>query len=371
MPRRRCWSSCCWDRTELVDTDDDIVLELRQVACQYGSLRVVNDLSFRIRRGAIACLLGPSGCGKTTALRAIAGLEPIVGGEIHLRGRVVSAPGLTVPPEQRGIGMVFQDYALFPHLNVRDNIGFGLRRWSAAERQARVDELLGLVDLKGLAERFPHELSGGQQQRVSLARAIAPRPDLVLLDEPFSSLDVELRERLSVEVHELFKSQGISALLVTHDQHEAFAMADQIGIMRGGRIVQWDTPYNLYHEPADHFVADFIGQGAFLRGTLLDHHCLDTAVGVIKGNRAYGWPPGSEVELLLRPDDVQPDPQSPLTAQVVKKTFKGPQILYTLAVGADDTPILALFPSHMDHEVGERVGIRIDAQHLVVFRTRP
>lgn len=352
-----------------MNTDDDILLELRQVGCQYGNVRVVNDLSFRIRRGTLACLLGPSGCGKTTLLRAVAGLESITAGEILLRGQVVSTASYTLPPERRGIGMVFQDYALFPHLNVRDNITFGLRRQSATERQQRAEELLQLVDLQGLGDRYPHELSGGQQQRVSLARALAPRPDLVLLDEPFSSLDVELRERLGVETHEIFKSQGITALLVTHDQHEAFAMADQIGIMRAGRIAQWDTPYNVYHEPADRFVADFIGQGSFLKGRLLDHDRLETEIGVIKGNRAYGWPQGSKVDLLLRPDDVQPDPHSGLRGRVLKKTFKGPQILYTLAVG-EGAQILALFPSHQDHEIGDEVGIRIDAQHLVVFRAR-
>jgi iron(III) transport system ATP-binding protein len=347
-------------------TDDAILLELRQVACHYGSAPVVSDLSFRVRQGAIACLLGPSGCGKTTVLRAVAGLEPVTAGEIELRGRTVSTASTTVPPEQRGIGMVFQDYALFPHLTVRDNITFGLRRLSAGARRQRADELLALVDLSGLGERYPHELSGGQQQRVSLARALAPRPDLVLLDEPFSSLDVELRERLGVEMHDIFKRQGISALLVTHDQHEAFAMADQIGIMRAGRIIQWDTPYNLYHEPTDRFVADFIGQGRFIRGTLIDHDRLETELGVIRGNRAYGWPTGTAIELLLRPDDVQPDPASPLRARVLKKAFKGPQILYTLAVGG--VQVLSLVPSHMDHEVGAEVGIRIDAQHLVAFR---
>jgi iron(III) transport system ATP-binding protein len=350
-------------------TDDDILLELHQVDCQYGGLRVVSELSFRVRRGGIACLLGPSGCGKTTVLRAIAGLEPVTAGEIQLRGQVVSTTHATAPPEQRGIGMVFQDYALFPHLTVHDNVGFGLRRWAASERRRRVDELLALVDLGSLGDRYPHELSGGQQQRVSLARALAPRPDLVLLDEPFSSLDVELRERLGLEMHDIFKSRGITALLVTHDQHEAFAMADQIGIMQAGRIVQWDTPYNLYHEPVDRFVADFIGQGRLIRGTLLDHDSLDTEVGIIRGNRAYGWPAGSKVDLLLRPDDVQPDPHGPLRGRVVKKAFKGPQILYTLAVGSG-TQILALFPSHMDHEIGADVGIRIDAQHLVAFRSQ-
>ncbi len=346
--------------------DEDILLELRRIECRHDDTTVVQGLSFRVRRGNLVCLLGPSGCGKTTVLRSIAGFEPIYSGEILLRDRIVSRPGQTVPPEQRRLGMVFQDYALFPHLNVYDNIGFGLRKLSVQERRRRADELLELIDLEDLGERFPHELSGGQQQRISLARAMAPQPELILLDEPFSNLDVDLRERLSEQMHDILKSQGITAVLVTHDQREAFAMADQIGIMQGGRIIQWDTPYNLYHEPVDRFVADFIGQGRFIRATLIDHDTLDTEVGRIKGNRAYGWEAGTEVEVLLRPDDVQPVHESALRATVIKKAFNGPQILYTLQL-KNGTEIVALFPSHLDYPAGSDVGIRIDAQHLIAF----
>ncbi len=346
--------------------DEEILLELRRIECRHDNVPAVRALSMRVRRGSLVCLLGPSGCGKTTVLRAIAGFEPVYSGEILLRGALMSAPGHTVPPERRRLGMVFQDYALFPHLNVYDNICFGLRSLSARDRRRRADELLELVDLAGLGERFPHELSGGQQQRVALARALAPRPELILLDEPFSSLDVELRERLGIQMHEILKSQGITGVLVTHDQREAFAMADEIGIMRGGRIIQWDTPYNLYHEPVDRFVADFIGQGRFILGRLVDHDTLDTDVGMIKGNRTYGWEAGTMVDVLLRPDDVQPDPDSNLRARIVKKAFNGPQILYTLQL-ASGTEILALFPSHMDFPPGEEVGIAIDAKHLIAF----
>ena len=346
--------------------DDDILLELHDIECRYENSTVVRELGFRVRRGHIVCLLGPSGCGKTTVLRSIAGFQPIAGGEIHLRGEVVSRAGFSLPPERRRLGMVFQDYALFPHLSVYDNVVFALRELSPPERRRRADELLELVDLPGYGDRFPHELSGGQQQRVSLARALAPRPELVLLDEPFSSLDVELRERLAAETAKIFRSQGITAILVTHDQSEAFAMADQVGVMRAGRIVQWDTPYNLYHEPADRFVADFIGQGSFIHGVLLDPDTLDTELGVLRGDRAYPWPAGTEVDLLLRPDDVEPDDAAPLRARVIKKAFKGPQILYTLEL-ASGTRLLAAFSSHLDHPLGEELGIRIDAQHLVAF----
>ncbi|MCA1798738.1 MAG: ABC transporter ATP-binding protein [Xanthomonadaceae bacterium] len=345
---------------------DTPLLELRDIECRYDDGPVVHGLSLHLRAGTIACLLGPSGCGKTTVLRAIAGFEPIQAGEIRLRGKQVSAPGMTVAPERRRIGMVFQEYALFPHMTVRQNIAFGLRGVTRDARRARVDELLALTDLMPCAERWPHELSGGQQQRVALARALAPRPELVLLDEPFSNLDVGLRERLTVEVREILQSQDATAVVVTHDQHEAFAIGDQVGVMHDGRIVQWDTPYNLYHEPVDRFVADFIGQGRFLPGRLLDPERLATEAGEIRGNRAFVWPAGTEVDVLLRPDDIIPDPDGPLGACITHKAFKGAEILYTLRLDAGPS-LLSLFPSHLNHEVGERVQVRIDAEHLVAF----
>src|SRR5512139_180594 len=223
------------------------LLALDSVAQKYGGVEVLHDVTFSLTRGAIACLLGASGCGKTTVLRCIAGFERLTAGEIRLDGQVVSRPGLLLPPEQRRIGMVFQDYALFPHRTVSGNVGFGLHTISREERSARVSELLDVVGLSDAGQRYPHELSGGQQQRVALARALAPRPRLLLLDEPFSNLDVELRERLSAEVRSVLKQQNATALMVTHDQHEAFNFADEIGIMHDGRIQQWDTAYDLYH----------------------------------------------------------------------------------------------------------------------------
>ncbi len=343
----------------------EFLLELDQIECRYRERSVVHGLSLHLRKGQLACLLGPSGCGKTTALRAIAGFEPIHAGAIRLDGAVVSAPGWCVPPENRGIGMVFQDYALFPHLAVADNVGFGLRGAAAGARARRVDELLELVGLTDLGRRYPHELSGGQQQRVALARALAPRPALVLLDEPFSSLDVELRERLAREVREILKSQDTTGILVTHDQQEAFAVGEHVGVMREGRLLQWDTPYNLYHEPAERFVAEFVGQGRFLRGRLLTEDTLDTALGPIRGNRAFLYDAGTALDVLLRPDDVVPDAEGPLCAVVTDRAFKGAETLYTLRIG--DTELLSLFPSHLDHLPGDPVRVRIEAEHLVAF----
>lgn len=240
------------------------MLELDRLHLAYDTNRgmrdVVRDFSLTLATGQIGCLLGASGCGKSTILRAIAGFEPVRSGEIRLDGATISSPVHQRAPEKRAVGMMFQDYALFPHLDVSENVGFGLRRLPRAARQARVAHLLDLVGLSETQGRFPHELSGGQQQRVALARALAPEPDMLLLDEPFSNLDVDTRERLAFEVRDILKQTGHTAMLVTHNQAEAFAIADRIGMMEDGRIVQWDTPYNLHHHPANAFVAQFIGR---------------------------------------------------------------------------------------------------------------
>jgi iron(III) transport system ATP-binding protein len=319
-----------------------------------------------VKKGSLVCLLGPSGCGKTTVLRAIAGLEDVTAGEILLSGKTVSGKGMTLPPEKRRIGMVFQEYALFPHLNVDDNVAFGLRNQSNDERREKVRKILKIVGMENVGQRFVHELSGGQQQRVALARALAPEPELILLDEPFSNLDIDLRERLSLEVRDILKDQGITGILVTHDQHEAFAIGEHIGVMENGRILQWDTAYNLYHEPANRFIADFIGQGEFLAGKLLAPDALETEAGIIKGNRAFLWPEGTTVDVLLRPDDIIPDENSDLRAEIIDKAFKGAEIMYTLKLPTGGT-VLSLFPSHSDHGIGEHVGIRIAADHLIAF----
>jgi iron(III) transport system ATP-binding protein len=333
---------------------------------------IVHSLSLKLARGEIGCLLGPSGCGKTTVLRAIAGFEPLIEGCIALGVRELSRKGFTSPPETRHVGVVFQDYALFPHLSVAENIGFGLRKMRAADRNARVAQLLSLIGLASQGRQYPHELSGGQQQRVALARALAPRPDLLLLDEPFSNLDIELRERLALEVRDILKELGTTAVLVTHDQHEAFAIADHIGVMQNGAVVQWDNAYNLYHRPASRFVADFIGQGVFSPGTVdIPNQKVNIELGSLPLWQGVDFCATDEknvrhVDVLLRADDVIHDDASPLQAEVIRKAFRGAEFLYTLKLPSGQT-LLALVPSHHDHAIGEKIGIRLGADHVVTF----
>jgi len=341
-----------------------------------GRLQVLKQLDFSLARGEIGCLLGGSGCGKTTALRAIAGFIRPDLGSIEVDGHCVSSSAQVLAPEKRGVGVVFQDYALFPHLDVAGNIAFGLRRMSAAQKREQVAQMLDLVGLTGTAERFPHELSGGQQQRIALARALAPSPSILLLDEPFSNLDPDLRETLALELRDILKRHGTTALLVTHDQYEAFALADSIGVMEDGRIAQWDEAYRLYHHPASRSVADFVGMGVFLPGRLIEGEQgpsvsvelgslpIDQAEDRIEARKNVGR--SGELTVLLRPDDVVHDDASPIMASVVRKAFRGAQFLYTLELPSGQR-LLALVPSHHDHRVGEAIGIRFAADHIVTF----
>jgi iron(III) transport system ATP-binding protein len=343
-------------------------LELQDVARRFGARQAVSGLTFRLPKGSIGCLLGPSGSGKTTALRCIAGFEQVDAGSIRAHGRVLSTPSFTEPPEHRQFGMVFQDYALFPHLSVLDNVAFGLHRLDRTARRRQAADMLATVGLSDYSASYPHQLSGGQQQRVALARALAPGPALVLLDEPFSSLDVDLRERLGHEVRSILKSLNATALLVTHDQQEAFAVADMVGVMRDGRLEQWDSPYELYHRPVTRFVADFIGQGAFISGEVVGEGAVRTEVGVVRADGRGEWQAGRRVDLLLRPDDVIHDDASTLRAEVCHRAFRGAEFLYTLQLPSG-ARVLSLVPSHHDHAVGERIGIRIEPDHVVAFET--
>jgi iron(III) transport system ATP-binding protein len=349
-------------------------LKVEHVSLHYpGATRAAADrVTLSLTTGQIGVLIGPSGCGKTSLLRAIAGLERPSEGTIWITDRLLSGPGLHIAPEDRQIGMVFQDYALFPHLSVADNIGFGIKHLSATARKARVAELLDVVGLAHAAQRAPHQLSGGQQQRIALARALAPRPQLLLLDEPFSSLDVDLRERLAHDLRTILKQTGTTALFVTHDQQEAFALGDVIGVMHQGRLEQWDSPYELYHRPATRFVAEFIGHAVFTPAQIVmcaHGPCVHTPLGEIDNPNECPPPgvyPDGQCDVLLRADDIIHDDDSPVKGRIERKAFRGSEFLYTLRLPTGEQ-VMTHVPSHHDHHLGEWIGIRLQMDHVVTF----
>lgn len=356
-------------------------LSLDNIAIEFDGKSIVNDLGFTLQKGEIGCLLGPSGCGKTSLLRSIAGLDAIAQGEITLNEKVLSSchrqrgSSVMVATERRNIGMVFQDYALFPHLNVLANVSFGLHALDKKAAKLRAMTLIEQVGLRYREQAMPHELSGGEQQRVALARALAPQPSLLLLDEPFSNLDVELRESLGQDVKSILKSTHTTALLVTHDQHEAFAIADKIGVIKSGALQQWGSAYDIYHRPISRFVADFVGQGAFIDGTIIDgnkpgEQIVATTLGEFELSPSLNDEAlfdGDVVRVLLRPDDIIHDDDSALQAMVKSRLFRGAEFLYTLAL-ANGEQLLALVPSHHNHAENEAIGIRLEIDHVVVFK---
>jgi iron(III) transport system ATP-binding protein len=344
------------------------IIELKNVKKSYDGSVIIKDLSLTIGNGEIGCLLGPSGCGKTTILRVIAGFEEISAGTITINGVVVSASATLTPPDKRQIGVVFQDYALFPHLDVYSNIGFGLHKTNKAGQDGVIQDLLEVVGLTEVANKYPHELSGGQQQRVALARALAPRPNLLLLDEPFSNLDITLREKLSVEVRDILKEYGISAIMVTHNQHEAFAMGDKTGVIYEGDLLQWDTAYNLYHRPVNQLVADFVGEGVLLPGHVVEDRKVETGLGLLEGDFQFPCKNGCPANVLIRPEDVVHDDNSPVKAEIIKKNFRGATILYTLRLNSGDD-VLSLVPSHHNHRIGQKIGIVHEVEDLILFET--
>ena len=341
-------------------------IEIRELSLSIEGLSILNNISFNLGEIDIACLLGPSGCGKTSLLRCIAGFEKPNKGEVLIKGVITSKSNHHIPVEQRNVGMVFQDYVLFPHLNVTENIIFGLKNLGTKRVKERLWELIELLDLEKHINKFPHQLSGGQQQRVALARAMAPRPSVLLLDEQFSSLDIELREQLAHELRSILKQDGITTIMVTHNQLEAFAMADVIGVMIGGKLRQWDTAFNLYHMPKTSDVADFVGEGVFIPGEVINGEEVKTDIGNIKGFIPHNLEKGAKVRVLIRPDDILHDDDSEITAYVRNKVFRGAEFLYTLEM-ENGSYVQSLVPSHHDHPVNEPIGIKLEIDHLVIF----
>jgi len=341
------------------------VLELRYVSCAYETGRpAVQEISFAAREGEILCLLGPSGCGKTTILRAIAGFEPVRSGQIFLSGQLVSSPDVMIPTENRRVGMVFQEYALFPHLRVQDNIAFGLRHLARSERAARVQEMLRLTGLEGFERRYPHELSGGQQQRVALSRALVQNPVVLLLDEPFSNLDPDMAGRMRQELHDLLRRTKTTTVLVTHDHDEAFAMADRIAVLNQGRLEQFDTPEMMYHMPATPFVADFVGQADFIPGTV-SQGMVHTELGEFPDT--IECKDGTAVVVMIRPDDIHLVPSEGAHSRVLSRQFHGSENLYTVSLPSGQI-VHSSQGSTSVYQAGTTVELRVLATHTVLFR---
>lgn len=350
-------------------TDNSPRLDVRNVSVELQNKTILGDVSLQLNQGQIASILGPSGCGKTTLLRSLAGFQPISRGEIYVHKKLFSKEGYSLAPENRNIGMMFQDLALFPHLTVEQNICFGLHALKKNDQKNRIQHLLELTELHHQEKKYPYQLSGGQQQRVALARALAPKPEILLLDEPFSSLDPDLREQVATEVRKILKHENVTAVLVTHDQHEAFAMADEIGVMDQGNIAQWGNAYNIYHKPETRFVADFVGLGSMVPATVIDRQTLGTEFGHIKGTVSDSFKNNDVVDLLVRPDDVPHDDCSNITALVEEKRFRGAVFLYKLRLQSGNF-VLCYASSHHNHQIGESIGIRLDLEHLVVFHRK-
>lgn len=362
------------------------MLTLEHLDLAYGDTRVLDNISLSLQSGEIGCVLGPSGCGKSTLLQAIAGFHSVKNGRVLIDREIVSDANTNLAPDARGVGVVFQDFALFPHMSILKNVEYGLHKLNKTQRKSVATEHLALVGLQAYENAYPHELSGGQQQRAAIARAVAPKPRLLLLDEPFSSLDPELRERVAVDIRNLIKRLGITALLVTHDQNEAFAMADKIGIFAQHRCQQWDSAYRLYHEPNTRFVANFIGEGTFISGEVQqqeDGWYVNTQLGRLALEQANDsstpsfsdnlsarpkmFVDAQSVDVLVRPDDILHQDSSPLKAKVIDRRFRGAQILYRLMLPNFEEQVLCLAPSHHDHDIGESFGIRLSIEHVICF----
>ncbi|ABV86173.1 ABC transporter ATP-binding protein [Shewanella pealeana] len=339
-------------------------LQVKQVFSDYQGQQVLKGLDLTVEKGEIVALLGPSGCGKTTLLRAIAGLQAISHGSITINDRVVADDSCFIASEQRGVGMIFQDYALFPHLTVAENILFGVVTRDKAVRRARLQEMLSLVKLDGLAKRYPHELSGGQQQRVSIARALAYEPEVLLLDEPFSNIDAKVRREMMLEIRDILKKHNVSAVFVTHSKDEAFVFADKLALFNQGQIVQCGEAESLYSAPSDKYVADFLGAGNYLEARVLDGHRIVTAVGEIESESELNLPIQSQVEVLLRPQQLLLKADTGGIGEVISRRFLGNICQYQVQV-ADN--MLDIHSSELDFLVGQRVAIECKNHSLVLF----
>ena len=332
--------------------------------------KVLSNINFHIDDSEIGCILGPSGCGKTSLLRAIAGFESISSGSILKDGVCITNSVENTPVANRNMGMVFQDYALFPNMDVKSNIAFGLKNSTELEKDNRVNYLLDLVSLVDCKNKYPHELSGGEQQRIALVRALAPSPDIILMDEPFSNIDQDIKEELVSDVRLLLKELAITSIIVTHDQNEAFNLADKVAIMNKGTIQQVGIPYDIYHKPVNKFVANFIGLGTFLPLKKNNNGDFEIPLGPLDNKRIKNeLTKFDNLEMLIRPDDIIHNDLSIKKAKILEKQFRGAEFLYKLLYN-NEHQILCYAPSHHNHEIGELIGIELDIQHYVIFERR-
>ncbi|PLX69097.1 MAG: ABC transporter ATP-binding protein [Denitrovibrio sp.] len=342
------------------------LLKVNNISMSYDSEIILNGAGFELKEGEIACLLGKSGCGKTTILRCIAGFEKVFDGEIYIDNKLASSQNTHLSPGKRGIGMVFQDYALFPHLTVYQNVAFALKGADKTTITKDVNSVLELVKVADKKSVFPHELSGGQQQRVALARALVNKPKLILMDEPFSNLDTSLRETLSREVREILKINGTTALMVTHSINEAFAMSDKVGVVSSGKIIQWDSPYMLYHRPANTLVSEFTGEGVILRGQVVEDGRISCGLGYIKAPFSCKCENNCSVNVLIRPEDIEYDANSSTKAIVSEKVFRGSSTMYKLLLQNGENVLVSL-PSHYDFKHNEQIGIRPSLKEIILM----
>ena len=351
----------------------DTVLELDGLGKSYGTETVVEGLSLSVREGEILTLLGPSGCGKTTTLRLIAGLERPDGGNVRINGVSMSGESF-VPPEDRGVGVVFQEFALFPHLTARENVAFGLKDRPDDEVETRVDDLLELVDLAGQGDSYPDQLSGGQQQRIALARSLAPEPDILLLDEPFSNLDVDLRVEMREEVRDIIKRTGVTAVSVTHDQEEALSISDRVAVMTDGRIEQVGDPETVFQHPESRFVAAFLGYASFVPG-YVSGDVVETDLGTVPRERIHGLAAEydhTRIDLLVRPDDVSARPVADAAdgcGRVVARRYLGPTFLYEVELDTGES-IQCMHNHDEDVPTSGPVDLTLDADHELAWFPR-
>ncbi len=370
MAHNKTLSESTTDEEPATPEDGETVLELDGVTKAFGEEAAVEDLSLSVTEGELLTLLGPSGCGKTTTLRLIAGLTQPTGGTVSIRGEAVAGDGAFRPPEKRDVGLVFQNFALFPHLDVAENVAFGIDDWPADERERRVDELLELVGLEAHRDKMPAQLSGGQQQRVALARSLAPEPEVLLLDEPFSNLDVRLRVEMREEVRRILKEAGVTAISVTHDQEEALSISDRVAIINDGELEQIGKPEVVFENPESKFVASFLGRASFISGRVRGD-IVETPLGTLSTDQINGPVSaydGAQIDVLVRPDDLEATgPTDGLAdGRVVHRQYNGPSFVYRVEL--ESGGVVRCLHNHVEtFEHGQEVSVKIVADHPLAW----